>query len=867
MYLDELLFVRISNIGGQNVFIPLHATERDVAVTWDIRVNGRRDPKEILRTLIYQKFCDLNLLTSTPDNLVFQSDVSVFYNFLQSISHVCENEVVNNMSLERYKKAIAQMWHLFFTQKGTPKIRGRPRNFDIEIKSAISTFNMTLNVNRNHSIRLIKQKIYERIYVVPCMQHLFRFMNTEVSNIELQDNDILKDYEIDEKSIIWLCVDLAAAAGIVVDLNIDDDSSDISVDTGTHNPRLDETLSCQVYDESYSNRNANVTNNDSDSDDDVEHQGGNYARSNQFIQSEDIDKFMEPLQNEDHGKFNEAYGKSHTDGTIITELSSQYLMGYPETTITNQDIGPGTTIRGDISSTGIASGRLSKANHESNEGYDSDGDDSDGEGTVKSHKEKLCGNILDEQELVPAIIEHYVSDNNNQSCPSRLLEEGMMSLAINSGDLREVEHCLEHYALDHNYFGYLKEAIISGQVELVKYFLARPISCATAQDDEGKTLLHHAVNYGNLEMVQQLTNHSTVDINVKDNVGNTPIHDACTTGRVDIVQLLLERGAQVDPKNGNGHTPLFYACEFGHLRAMKTLVERGADVNVTSNVNTTPLHVSIRHNHFECVRYLLENCNAIIAKNFNGSNGLHIASTNGSVEIAKYLLQSKKFVIDDKNKEGATSLHIASNNGHFELVKMLVHDFGANVKEATKDESTSVHLACSSGRELVCGYLLDIWPESVVQTDSMRRTPLHLASLHGHFPVVQLLLQRKEVNVNAIDKNGCTAVKLAIMKKHHKIVQYLSTCDGIQKEEIVKNLHQDNEHDQNCDDGKTKASSNGTTNTTSLLSSDLESVTTDGTMIVESTITRKRATTSNVKTKNELTKYFGSLGGSSPKTM
>jgi hypothetical protein len=114
---------------------------------------------------------------------------------------------------------------------------------------------------------------------------------------------------------------------------------------------------------------------------------------------------MEPSHNDDHRKFTEVYGKSYTDGTIVTELTSQYLTCYPETVISNQHRHV-TTILGDLLSTGIASGRLSKANL--------DGDDNDSEDTVKSHEDKLCRTTLDEQESVPAIIEHYVSDHNDQ---------------------------------------------------------------------------------------------------------------------------------------------------------------------------------------------------------------------------------------------------------------------------------------------------------------------------------------------------------------------------------------------------------------------------------------------------------------------
>lgn len=120
-----------------------------------------------------------------------------------------------------------------------------------------------------------------------------------------------------------------------------------------------------------------------------------------------------------------------------------------------------------------------------------------------------------------------------------------------------------------------------------------------AMDDHGLTALHRAVWVGHQGMVRVLIE-SGADINAKRVVGEVgnawaPLHLAAVNDRVECARLLLEAGADPDPKDEYGQTPLFLAAgqennheaERAELAApdvARLLIEHGASIRGT-NIN------------------------------------------------------------------------------------------------------------------------------------------------------------------------------------------------------------------------------------------------------------------------------------------
>ena len=144
---------------------------------------------------------------------------------------------------------------------------------------------------------------------------------------------------------------------------------------------------------------------------------------------------------------------------------------------------------------------------------------------------------------------------------------------------------------------FLKLAIISGQLEMVKWMRAQcpPCPCdfeACLELAEEGGAVRAYLQMG-LDLLRMCSNTETMtaidtadavglidqgaDVHAKySSRGSTPLHNACESGRAEVVKALLEKGADVQAKTSNGCTPLLLACRDGHDDIAAMLRAKGA---------------------------------------------------------------------------------------------------------------------------------------------------------------------------------------------------------------------------------------------------------------------------------------------------
>lgn len=98
----------------------------------------------------------------------------------------------------------------------------------------------------------------------------------------------------------------------------------------------------------------------------------------------------------------------------------------------------------------------------------------------------------------------------------------------------------------------------TGDMSKVEAVLTRG-GAVDATDDEGRTMLHWAVDRSQTAVVELLLKHKA-SANVQDADGMTPLHYAVNCEDEAMAQLLMEHGARPDIEDNDGETPLSCAC-------------------------------------------------------------------------------------------------------------------------------------------------------------------------------------------------------------------------------------------------------------------------------------------------------------------
>jgi ankyrin repeat protein len=173
--------------------------------------------------------------------------------------------------------------------------------------------------------------------------------------------------------------------------------------------------------------------------------------------------------------------------------------------------------------------------------------------------------------------------------------------AIESGDQTKVETLLDAQPAlaetrDGTGLSPVRAALYRRHPELV-----RPILKAQPTLD-----VFDAAAVGDVDRLRSLLDDEPDLVNSVSTDGYTPLHLAAFFGQPKIVELLLARSADTDAvaANGSNLRPLNSAAAAGHASIAHLLLDHGAEVDPRQNLGFTPLH-SAAHNGDRVMAHLL----------------------------------------------------------------------------------------------------------------------------------------------------------------------------------------------------------------------------------------------------------------------
>ncbi|KAK2804620.1 hypothetical protein FQN51_001821 [Onygenales sp. PD_10] len=224
-------------------------------------------------------------------------------------------------------------------------------------------------------------------------------------------------------------------------------------------------------------------------------------------------------------------------------------------------------------------------------------------------------------------------------------------------------------------------------------------------DDAKQTPLSHSICYGDEGITRLLLDHGA-EIDPKDFENQTPLSHAAFHGHEPIVRLLLDRGAKVDSLDLYGCSPLSHAIARRSEAIALLLLDQGANIYVMDERGRNLLSYATTIESVTLTQRLMDRGVDVFAKDHTDRTPFFHAVSSGNVTLTK-LLMAQGVETSGKDAAGRTPLLHAASTGNLDLVKLLLPTAGTDLMTQTICGWSPLSIASYGEYSSVVALLLD----------------------------------------------------------------------------------------------------------------------------------------------------------------
>lgn len=284
-----------------------------------------------------------------------------------------------------------------------------------------------------------------------------------------------------------------------------------------------------------------------------------------------------------------------------------------------------------------------------------------------------------------------------------------------------------------------------GDAELIRLLLAAGAD-PDRTDGSNETALHRAAWRDGPAVALLLE--AGADPNVAARIlGRTALHVAASGGAILNARLLLEAGAETEPRYYRGKTALFIAAEGGSEGVVEALLGAGADVDAADEEGITPVVAAIR-GHSSAAKERRAVAVELLAAQTSDLDRAFAAAIEGAFDRAANALLDRGADVDAVDENGRSAFAAASARAESDWFARLI-DLGVDL---ARHGGEGLGAAADAGINAHIERLLELGVD-VDARDGAGATALLHAAGRGRIDAVRLLLDRG-ADRHARDKGG-----------------------------------------------------------------------------------------------------------------